>query len=65
MRFFLIAAVVLFVLALICLIPPISLVLGAGYALWTVAGLLALALDGLLGGYIVTQFRSRGQVPPT
>lgn len=50
MRFLLLLAVLFLALALICLVSP-TLILGGGWATWTVAGLLAWALDALLGGY--------------
>lgn len=49
MRLLILAAVVMFVLALICLAVP-TVVAGAKWEVWLVAGLLSWALDTLLGG---------------
>lgn len=51
MRVLLIAAVVCFILALICTVAPTT-VLTADGTTWTIAGLLAWSLDNLVGGKI-------------
>ena len=48
MRFFLLCAVALFVLAVICLAVPTTIA-GAGWPLWACSGLLAWSLEVLLG----------------
>lgn len=48
MRLFLFAAVVLFILAVICLAVPTTIA-GATWPTWLCSGLLAWALDALLG----------------
>lgn len=48
MRLFLLAAVALFILAVICLAVPTTIA-GAGWPLWTCSGLLSWALEALLG----------------
>ncbi len=53
MRLLLFIAVVLLVLALICLLVPTAIA-GQGWPTWTVAGLLFWAIDSLLGGYVFT-----------
>jgi len=51
-RFLLVVAAILFVLALVCLVAPTTLA-GASWQTWLVSGLLSWALDQLLGGYAV------------
>lgn len=52
MRLLLLISVALFIIALICALIPTAIA-GAGVLVWTVAGLLAWALDVLLGGWVL------------
>lgn len=58
MRLFLLAAIACFVLALLLALGALSSALGAGYVPWALGGLLAWALDALLGAVAV------GRRPP-
>ena len=50
-RILLLAALVLFVLALICAITPTTIA-GASYPTWAIAGFIAWVLDQLVGAYV-------------
>ena len=52
MRLFLLLAVIFLIIALVAVLVPTQ-VLDEGWQAWTVAGLLAWAVDQLLGGYVV------------
>lgn len=52
MRIFLLLAVIFFAIALVCTLVP-TVVLTIGWAGWLTGGLLAWALDALLGGYVI------------
>lgn len=56
MRILLVAALVCFILALLCLIIPTTIA-NANWPTWLMAGLIAWVLDALTGGYVFTANR--------